>query len=319
MKIVILEAISVGTDVTWDNLARFGELVTYATTRDEEIAERIFDADIVIANKCLLREETMKDASRLKLICEAATGYNNIDLAYCKKRGILVTNVRDYSTESVAQHTFAMLLHVLESLNDMASFIESGEYSKQESFTRIGIPFHELSGMRMGIIGLGAIGRRVAQIATAFGMEVVYYSASGRTYEVPYEAVDFDTLLGTSDVVSCHAPLNEWTERLMDAGAFRKMKKTSIFLNLGRGPIVNEIDLVEALNQGNIKAAALDVFGKEPMEEGSPLLQIRDRDRLLLTPHVAWSSVEARTRLVADIEKSIEAFLGGEPRSLVTL
>jgi len=317
MKIVILEASSVGTDISWGNLAKFGELVAYDTTRDEQIAERIQDADIVIANKCLLREESMKDARRLKLICEAATGYNNIDIPYCKQRGILVTNVRAYSTESVVQHTFTMLLHVLESLNDMTSFVESGEYSKQESFTRIGIPFHELNGMRMGIIGLGTIGRRVAEVATAFGMEVIYYSASGQKYDVPYEVVDFDTLLRTSDVVSCHAPLNEWTEGLMDANVFKKMKKTAIFLNLGRGPIVNETDLVEALNHGEIQAAALDVFTKEPMDGNSPLLKINDRDRLLLTPHVAWSSVEARTCLVAEIEKNIEAFLNGELRSLV--
>ena len=181
MKIVVLEADSVGKDVSWEGLAKFGELVTYGTTRDEQIAERIWDADVVIPNKCRLCEHTMKEAKKLKLICEAATGYNNIDLAYCEKRRILVTNVRAYSTESVVQHTFALLLQILEKLNFYANTIESGEYGTGESFTVMGPVFHELNGMRMGIIGLGSIGRRVAEIATAFGMEAVYYSASGRT------------------------------------------------------------------------------------------------------------------------------------------
>lgn len=317
MKIVVLEADSVGTDVSWEGLRQYGELITYGTTRDACIAERIRQADIVVPNKCLLREENMRDASQLKLICEAATGYNNIDIEYCNRRGILVTNVRAYSTEAVVQHTFAMLLHVLESLNYYTGYVESGEYSTYESFTKIGIPFHELSGMRMGIIGLGTIGRRVAEVAACFGMEVVYFSASGQTYEVPYEAVDFDTLLRTSDVVSCHAPLNEQTRGLMNAEAFHKMKETAIFLNLGRGPIIVEEDLAEAILKKEIQAAALDVFTQEPMKPDSPLLQVKDRDRLLLTPHIAWSSVEARNRLVADVEESIRAFVAGTPRSVV--
>lgn len=317
MKIVVLEADSVGKDVSWKGLARFGELITYGTTREEEIPDRIRDANIVIPNKCRLCEETMKEATELQLICEAATGYNNIDLPYCKKRGILVTNVRAYSTEAVVQHTFALLLQILEKLDFYAGKIESGEYGKGESFTVMGPVFHELSGMRMGIIGLGNIGRRVAEIATVFGMEVVYYSASGRTYDVPYKAVDFDTLLSTSDVVSCHAPLNEKTRGLMNAGAFSKMKKTGIFLNVGRGPIMEERALAEALEQEKIQAAGLDVFETEPMPASSPLLKIKNRDKLFMTPHIAWATVEARTRLVEDVEKSIEAYLQGTPRCLV--
>lgn len=318
MKIVVLEADSVGKDVSWKGLARFGELVAYGTTRDGQIAERIRDADIVIPNKCKMCEQTMRDAEQLKLICEAATGYNNIDLAYCEKRGIPVTNVRAYSTEAVVQHTFALLLQVLEQLNYYVGTVESGEYGKGESFTVMGPVFHELKGMRMGIIGLGNIGRRVAEIATAFGMEVVYYSASGRTYDVPYEAVDFPTLLSTSDVVSCHAPLNNKTKGLMNRDSFGMMKRTAIFINAGRGPIVEEEALAQALERGQIQAAALDVFETEPMPESSPLRRIKNRDKLFMTPHIAWATVEARTRLVEDVEKSIEAFLNGAPRCLVT-
>lgn len=318
MKIVVLEADSVGKDVSWEGLAKFGELVAYGTTRDEQIAERIQDADVVIPNKCKLCEQTMREAKKLKLICEAATGYNNIDLAYCRERGIPVTNVRAYSTESVVQHTFALLLQIWEKLDFYANTIESGEYGKGESFTVMGPVFHELKGMRMGIIGLGNIGRRVAEIATAFGMEVVYYSASGKTYDVPYEAVDFPTLLSTSDVVSCHAPLNDKTKGLMNRNSFGMMKKTAVFINVGRGPIVEEEALAEALEQGQIQAAGLDVFETEPMPESSPLRKIQNRDKLFMTPHIAWATVEARTRLVEDVEKSIEAYLQGKLRCTVT-
>lgn len=319
MKIVVLEADSVGRDVSWDGLQQFGELITYANTPDAMIAERIREADIIIPNKCRIREENAKDASRLRLICEAATGYNNIDMDYCKKRGITVTNVRAYSTESVVQHTFALLLQILESLDDYAGFVESGEYAGQESFTQIRHSFHELAGMRFGIIGLGTIGRRTAQVAEAFGMEVVYYSAGGKTYDVPYRAVDFETLLAESDVISCHAPLNEKTQGLMNRAAFKKMKNTAIFLNLGRGPIVVEEDLAEAIRCGEIQVAGLDVFTAEPMKPDSPLLTIQDRDRLFLTPHIAWASIESRKRLVKDVEQSIAAFLRGEERSVVSV
>ena len=318
MKIVVLEAASIGSDVSWDGLKQYGDLVLYQTTRDEEIAARIFDADIIVPNKCLLREENLSQASHLKLICEAATGYNNIDLGVCRDRGITVTNVEAYSTEAVVQHTFAMLLQVLEKLNYYADFIESGEYSAQDSFTNMGMPFHELNGMKLGIIGLGNIGRRVAEVASAFGMKVVYYSASGHRQEVPYQMVDFETLLCESDVVSCHAPLNDRTRGLMNREAFHKMKSSGIFLNLGRGPIVVEEDLAEALHSGEIQAAALDVFSVEPMREDSPLLKIKNRDRLFMTPHIAWAAVEARTRLVADVEESIRCFLAGKPRSVVS-
>ena len=317
MKIVVLEADSVGKDVSWEPLKQFGDVELYEATPQENVAERIREADMVIPNKCLLNEENLKDASKVKVICEAATGYNNIDLAYCKQRGIVVTNVKAYSTDVVAQHTFAMLLSLYEKLDYYTTYVEDGDYSRGRAFSNVSRPFHELAGKCYGIIGLGNIGRKVAEIATAFGAQVIYYSASGRTYDVPYENVTFDELLTRSDVISIHAPLNEATKGIMNLEAFQKMKQTAVLINVGRGPIVVEKDLVRAIEDCMIAAAGLDVYEVEPLPKDSPLLQVRNRDRLMLTPHVAWGSVEARTRLVEDICKSIQAFLDGTPRSVV--
>ena len=318
MKIVVLEADAIGRDVSWDCLRQFGEVALYEATPQELIAERIREADIVIPNKCILQESNMKDAKNLKMICEAATGYNNIDIAYCQQRGIIVTNVQAYSTDTVAQHTFAMLLSLYEKLDYYATYVEDGNYSKGNTFTHVARSFHELAGKCYGIIGLGNIGRKVAQIASAFGANVIYYSASGATYDVPYQAVSFETLLEQSDIISIHAPLNEKTMHLIDKNALQKMKRSAVLLNLGRGPIVVEKDLAQAIEDGEIAAAGLDVYEVEPLPIDSPLRKVCERDRLLLTPHVAWGSVEARKRLVDDICESITAFLKGTPRSVVS-
>ncbi len=323
LRIVVLEADAAG--VSFAPLEEFGEVITYDHTPQELVAERIREADIVVPNKCILDEKVLAGARELKLICEAATGYNNIDIDYCERAGIPVTNARGYSTEAVVQHTFALLLHLWEKLGYYSAYVSSGCYSEQPSFTHMGRVFSELYGKRFGIIGLGAIGRRVAEVATAFGMEVVYYSASGNTYDVPYERLEFDEFLKTSDVISCHAPLTDETRGLMNAGAFEKCKRSAVFLNLGRGPIVVESDLVNALEKGQIAGAALDVYEKEPLPGDSPLMGYAhvhegtsEADRLLLTPHMAWAPIEARERLVADIAESIRAWLAGAPRSLVT-
>ena len=228
-----------------------------------------------------------------------------------------MTNAKGYSTQMVAQHTFAMLLSLYENMDYYTTYVEDGDYSAGASFCHLGKPFHELAGQCYGIIGMGNIGRRVAEIAVAFGANVIYYSASGNTYDVPYECVSFEELLERSDVISIHAPLNENTKGLMNEAAFSKMKRSAVLLNLGRGPIVVEKDLVRALENCEIAAAGLDVFEQEPLPIDSPLRRIMNRDCLLLTPHIAWGSVEARTRLVEDICLSIEAFLKGTPRSLV--
>lgn len=244
----------------------------------------------------------------MKLVCVTATGTNNLDKEYLDKRGIAWRNVAGYSTETVAQHTFALLFYLLEHLNYYDQYVKAERYVNDTMFTHFAEVFHELNGMTWGVIGLGAIGRRVADIAKMFGCRVVYYSTSGKHDQPGYERVTFDTLLCESDIVSVHAPLDENTKDLMNKEAFDKMKSSAIFLNLGRGPIVVEKDLADALEQGSIAAAGLDVLCVEPMQEENPLRQIKDSNRLIITPHIAWASVEARTRLMQIIEGQIREF-----------
>ncbi|MBQ3513519.1 MAG: D-2-hydroxyacid dehydrogenase [Lachnospiraceae bacterium] len=317
MKIVVLEADAMGLGVNFDSLKQFGEVIIYGKTQAEEIVERIKDADIIIPNKSILNEENLKEAKNLKLICEAATGYNNIDIEYCKKRGIPVTNVVGYSTPIVAQHTFALLLYIYEKLHTYNEYVKNGEYSESGVFTKVEPLFYELSGKKWGIIGMGNIGREVAKIATAFGCEVMYYSASGNTYDVPFQRVELDELLSACDIVSVHCPLNQHTHHLLTYEKFRKMKQTAVLINVARGPVIVDADLAKALNDNLIMGAALDVFEVEPIPKDNPLLNIKDNTKLIMTPHIGWGSLEARSRLIEDIRKSIEAFLNGNPRSVV--
>lgn len=275
----------------------------------EEIPERVKDADVLIVNKIAINEQTIGTAKNLKLVCVTATGTNNLDKEYLKKRGIAWRNVAGYSTESVTQHTFALLFYLLEKLRYYDDYVKDEKYINDTVFTHFAEHFNEVNGKTWGIIGLGTIGRRVADIAKAFGAHVIYYSASGSPAQEGYEQVDFETLLATSDIVSVHAPLNEYTKDLMDREAFEKMKKTAIFLNLGRGPIVVEQDLYEALEIGEIAAAGLDVLCEEPMSETNPLAKIKDSKKLIITPHIAWASVEARNRLMQIIIEQIREFL----------
>lgn len=308
MKIVFLDVKTIGEDIDLSGFERFGEVVKYAFSSPEEARERTKDADVVILNKVQINEQSIGDAEQLKLVCVTATGTNNLDKEYLGKRGIAWRNVAGYSTESVAQHTFAMLFYLLEKLSYYDWYVKTERYVDDTIFTHFEKVFHELSGKTWGIIGLGNIGRRVADIAKMFGCRVIYYSTSGQNSQPGYDRVDFDTLLKESDIVSVHAPLNENTQGLMDKEAFAKMKKTAIFLNLGRGPIVVEEDLAEALEKEIIAAAGLDVLAVEPMSRENPLREIKDSNRLLITPHIAWASVEARTRLMKIIEGQIQEF-----------
>ena len=308
MKIVFLDAMSLGSDLDLSGFDALGEVVKYDYSTKEETAERVRDAEVIVVNKVEMCEETLKNAVNLKLICVTATGTNNLDKDYLDQRGIAWRNVTGYSTESVAQHTFALLFYLLEHLPYYDNYVKSGKYINDKSFTHFSNIFHELHGMTWGIIGLGAIGRRVADLAKAFGCHVIYYSASGRKPQEGYEQVDFTTLLKTSDIVSIHAPLTEATMGLMDKEAFAKMKKSAILLNVGRGPIIVEEDLKEALNNGEIAAAGLDVLSVEPMAKDNPLLEVTDKDRLVITPHIAWASVEARNYLMDIILGQIKDF-----------
>lgn len=308
MKIVFLDAKTIGEDIDLSGFDALGEVVKYGFSTAQEARERSKDADVLILNKVQVNEQTIGEAGHLKLVCVTATGTNNLDKEYLDKRGIAWRNVAGYSTESVAQHTFAMLFYLLEKLPYYDNYVKSEKYVNDVSFTHFAKAFHELSGMTYGIIGLGNIGRRVADIAKAFGCRVIYYSTSGRNSQPGYERVSFDELLEQSDIVSIHAPLDENTLGLMNKEAFAKMKKSAILLNVGRGPIINEADLAEALNNKTIAAAGLDVLSVEPMQEDNPLRGIKDSERLLITPHIAWAGVEARNRLMGIILGQIKEF-----------
>lgn len=308
LKIVFLDAKTIGEDMDLSGYEKLGEVVKYDFSTPEEARERTKDADVIILNKVVINEASIGEADHLKLVCVTATGTNNLDKEYLDKRGIAWRNVAGYSTETVAQHTFALLFYLLEHLNYYDQYVKAERYVNDTMFTHFAEVFHELNGMTWGVIGLGAIGRRVADIAKMFGCRVVYYSTSGKNDQPGYERVTFDTLLRESDIVSVHAPLDENTKDLMNKEAFDKMKSSAIFLNLGRGPIVVEKDLADALEQGSIAAAGLDVLCVEPMQEENPLRQIKDSNRLIITPHIAWASVEARTRLMQIIEGQIREF-----------
>ena len=308
MKIVFLDAKTIGEDIDLSGFDALGDVVKYGFSTSEEARERSKDADVLVLNKVQINEQTIGEAKHLKLVCVTATGTNNLDKEYLDKRGIAWRNVAGYSTESVAQHTFAMLFYLLEKLPYYDNYVKSEKYVGDVSFTHFAKVFHELSGKTYGIIGLGNIGRRVADIAKAFGCHVIYYSTSGKNSQPGYERVSFDELLMQSDIVSIHAPLDENTLGIMNKEAFEKMKSSAILLNAGRGPIVNESDLAEALNTGTIVAAGLDVLSVEPMQKENPLRMIKDSEKLLITPHIAWAGVEARRRLMEMILNQIRDF-----------
>ncbi len=308
MKIVFLDVKTIGEDIDLSGFNKLGEIIKYPFSTSADVPERTLDADVLIVNKVQINEQTIGQAKNLKLVCVAATGTNNLDKTYLDKRGIAWRNVAGYSTESVAQHTFAMLFYLLEKLRYYDDYVKEDRYTNDTIFTHFAEHFYELKDKTWGIIGLGNIGRRVARIAEAFGARVIYTSPSHSAPQEGYRQVEMDTLLAESDIISVHAPLNEYTENLIDMEVFKKMKKGCIFLNLGRGPIVVEADLADALEQNILTAAGLDVLCEEPMSEDNPLRRIKDSKKLFITPHIAWASVEARTRLMSIILGQVKEF-----------
>lgn len=320
MKIVILERDSLGTDISVDAFHEFGEVVAYRNTvSKEQIIERIKDAEIILANKAPLSKDVLEKADKLKYVVITATGYNNVDAAYCKERGIKVSNIAGYSTASVAQHTLAMALYLIEKIEHYNNYVKSGAYSAQSFFTNFDKPFYELAGKTWGIVGLGAIGSKVAEIATCLDCKVIYYSPHEEKPGIPYRRVDFDTLLEESDVISLHCPLTDETRNMFNMEAFEKMNGNTILINMARGPVVNEEDLCKALEEEYLCAAGLDVFGQEPISSDSPLLKIQDNSKLVLSPHTAWATVESRTRCVNEAYLNVEAYINGIDRNVVNL
>lgn len=315
MKIVELDRETLGYDIDTSVLKTIGSFEEHEAADLETTREYIKDADVIIFNKTKMNEELLKDAPNVKLLAITATGFDNIDLEYCKSRGIAAANVKAYSTPAVVQHTFAMALFILEKISYYDEYVKSGKYSSQSGFCNFDEKYNELSGKTWGIIGMGNIGRSVAKIAEAFGCKVIFYSASGNSTCTDYERVDLDTLLKESDVLSIHCPLSDRTRNLINRDTLKLMKKSAILINVARGPVVNDADLAEALNNGTIAGAGLDVLGVEPMEKDNPLGLIKDSRKLLITPHMAWASVESRQRCFDEVLLNIKAFIEGRERN----
>lgn len=308
MKIVYLDAATMG-DTSLACIEELGELVCWPNSDAEEALRRVSDCDVLIVNKVKVTKELLYAAPSLKLVCEAATGVNNIDLDACKRRNIPVRNVAGYSTDSVVQATFMHILSLLGSAPYFDNVVKSGAYSASGLFTDVSRPFIEMSGKRIGIVGMGAIGTKVARVAEAFGMEVVYFSTSGTGHCKEWPSIPLDELMRTSDVISIHAPYNERTAGLIGLAELQMMKSDAVIVNMGRGGIVKEEALAEVIDKDMIGGAALDVFEKEPLPADSPLLHTRHPEKLRFTPHTAWASVEARERLVRLVAENIRTAL----------
>lgn len=317
LNICFLDAETLGDDLEVNIFEHFGHTLIYQRTSPDQVSARIQDQDIIITNTTVdLTANNLQHAVRVKLICNAATGTNNIDLNYTKSHGIIVTNVPSYSTRSVAQHTLAMLLCLLESLPAYDEYVKSGEYERSDTVNYLIKPFWELHGKTWGIIGMGKIGSTVAHIAEGFGCNIVYYSSSGQNRS-NYTRLDLDDLLSQSDIVSIHAPLTPQTQYLIGYNQLKKMKPHALLLNLGRGGIIKEDDLARALDEGLIAGAALDVTEQEPTPTSSPLLNLKHPDRIMLSPHIAFASKEARQTLLQVVHSNIESFLQGNPQNVV--
>ncbi len=308
MKIVLLDAQTLGDDLDLCVLEPFGDMTVYQTTSYDETYERIKDAQIVITNKVVIDANLLELTPKLKLICIAATGMNNVDLEAARANGVVVKNVAGYSTKSVVQHTFTMALYLLEKMAYYDQTVKSGTWTASGLFTDVSQPFYEIAGKKWGIIGLGTIGQEVANVATAFGAEVSYYSTSGKNLKHGYPHKSLEFILKDSDIISIHAPLNEDTYELINEMNLSYIKEDAILLNLGRGGIIDETDLSYELDRKRFYAG-LDVLEKEPLQSTNRLNEIKHKERLLITPHIAWASIEARQKLLKGIVKNIETFL----------
>ncbi len=315
MKIVILDAQTITKgDISLKPLEKFGEVVTYNLTSYEDIAQRIKNADAVICNKTVLDSSNMKDAKNLRYIGLFATGYNNIDIDYCKKAGITVCNAGSYSTNAVAQHTFALILEHYSNVGRYSDFCHSGGWQTAETFSPFVFPLSEVAGKTIGIVGFGAIGQAVAKIAQAFSMKVLAYNRSKKSCD-GVDFVDLDTLLSESDIVTVHCPLNDESSGMFSSDTFSKMKKGAFFVNTARGGVMVESDLIDALESEHLSGAAVDVLSTEPMSKDSKLPHTKN---LIITPHIAWAPNETRERLIDIVCDNIECYIFGTPKNVVS-
>ncbi|QOY54707.1 D-2-hydroxyacid dehydrogenase [Candidatus Sulfurimonas marisnigri] len=305
MKIVLLDALTFGeTDLS--GFFKLGDVEVFQTTSVDEVQNRITNAHVIVTNKVVITDTHMSNTPTLKLICVAATGMNNVDLESAKGRNIEVKNVAGYSTDSVIQHTFSMLFYLMGHSRYYDEYVKDGSYSRSKIFTDVSRPFFEIKGKKWGIIGLGSIGRGVANIATAFGAEVSYHSTSGKNSTKDFLHVELSELLKSCDIISIHAPLNEKTNNLLDYEQLLTCKDGATILNLGRGGIINEDAVSRIVDEKNIYFG-LDVLTAEPMRENHPLLGVKNKLNIYITPHIAWASVEARETLISSVIENISS------------
>lgn len=305
MKIAFLDATTMG-DVSFEPFEKLGDFTRYENSTPEEARERVRDLDVLLINKVIVDKELIDSAPNLKLICIAATGVNNIDVEYAASKGIPVRNAVGYSTDSVVQTTFMHILSLVGGAPYFDESVKSGSYSRSGMFTDTKWNWWELAGKTIGIIGMGNIGQKVARIAEAFGMKVCYYSTSGTGHCKDYPCLSLEELLKTSDIVSVHAPLNERTLNLIGREQLSMMKPQAYLVNVGRGAIIVEEDLVQAVDDGVIAGAGVDVFVTEPLPESHPYLKMKHPERMRLSPHIAWASIEARDRLIGIMAENIQ-------------
>jgi len=308
MKVVFLDAKTMGDDVSLEAFKEFGEFITYPTTSKKQTVEHIGNAQVVLTNKVVIDSDIMDSCPQLRLICITATGMNNVDLDYAKKKGIEVRNAAGYSTASVTQTTFTLALYLMAQSKFYDEFVSSGEWSRSGLFTNVERPYSEIKDKKWGIIGFGTIGKSVAKVADAFGANVSYYSTSGANNDSSHTRMELEEMLKTCDIISIHAPLNEKTDGLIKKEQLALMKKGAILLNLGRGGIVDEADLADAIDNNGI-LAGLDVTATEPVEEDNRLLHVKQKDNLIITPHIAWASYEARVELMKIVADNIKSYL----------
>lgn len=314
MKIVVLDAKTLGEDISVEPLSEFGELTVYPSTRQSEVAARVADAECIVLNKQKINEESIGNAKNLRLVAVTATGYDNIDTAYCKSRGIAVCNVRGYSTDAVTEVTVAMALSLFTHLPEYNRFVKSGDYTASGIANRLVPVYREIAGKTWGIVGYGNIGRRVATVAKALGCRVVVTSRSPKE---DVENLPLDELCRVSDVISIHTPLTEETRGMIGERQISLMKPSAILINVARGAVIDEKAAVHALLENRIGGLGVDVYSVEPFPTDSPYALLSDSDRACLTPHMAWGAYETRLRVVDEIKENIRAFLRGEKRNRV--
>ncbi|MCD7889470.1 MAG: D-2-hydroxyacid dehydrogenase [Oscillospiraceae bacterium] len=314
-RAVILDADTVTSgDVSLEPLTSLMETAVFGFTSPDEIATNIGDAEIVLTNKCRITEDVFERCPNLKFIGLFATGYNNIEIDAAKRHGCVVANVPGYSSDAVAQHTFALILNHFSKIHEYDDYVQSGSWGKSKLFTHFEIPLNELSGKTIGIIGYGAIGRAVARVALAFNVKALVYTRTAPSDCGGVTVCELPDLLRNSDIVTLHCPLNEGTKELINAETLSMMKPTALLVNTSRGGVINERDLAEALKSGKIASAAIDVLTTEPISQDCPLLGLPN---CVITPHVAWAPIETRVRLIGLVADNIKAYLSGNPTNNV--